>query len=319
MNSPININYQGIDTIGLISRYSGTMTMIKKLGLEVFTPKRKRYNKTFQKIEHELKKDIKIRYSSDKWIPTIEVIKLPRRGNNKSFLMVIVRNTPLLFDLATHHKRPKDTFCMILFTGLHQPSNHINNESIKIMSKLLKRKTFKLQRLDMAVDTNNKTPIDYSYKEVFKKRLKPFSMLGVIKPPNGATSLYINEIKHKSINRILYYDKYLKQTKTHRQNNIPKNWKRLEITLTFEVTQERAFNFSQYVESIKFQEDLTEIKEVFNKSKIREYSNLFLNYQLNSFLDNRFLNNKASKQRVNSLQAIELFNQSESQFKRIYA
>ena len=119
-------NYQGIDTIGLIARYAGATKLINKLNLELFTPKRERYNDTYKKIEYEIKKDTSTRYKVEQYRPIIEVVKLPSRGNNKNLLMAIIRNTPLLFDLATQHRRPKGTFCMVLITGLHQPTYNVN-------------------------------------------------------------------------------------------------------------------------------------------------------------------------------------------------
>ena len=309
---------QGIDTIGLIVRYTGATQLINSLGLELFTPKRERYNETYRKIEYEIKKDTTTRYKSDQFQPIIEVVKLPSRGNNKNLLMAIIRNTPLLFDLATQHKRPKGTYCIVLITGLHQPTYHINYKAMKIISTFLKRKTFKLYRLDIAIDTHDKATIDYKFKEVFKKRLKPFSKCGVFKPPNGATMLYIDEVEHERVGKITYYDKTNKQEGRKKQKNIPKGWKRLEVILTFEVTSKKSYNFFQYVESMLFRDDLETIDTIARKAHIKSYKTDFLNYQLNSFVDNRFLNNKESKEQSNSPEALERFKASKSIFKRAF-
>jgi len=143
----------------------------------------------------------------------------------------------------------------------------------------------------------------------------PFSKCGVIIPPNGATSLYINEVEGlERISRILYYDKYLKQTQHHKQRGINadlRNWKRLEVTLTFDVTKRENKGFTQYIESLNFIDDLYEVQAVATKAKIKSYDTDYLTYQLNSFIDNRFLNNRESKEQFNSVESLKRFKQSD--------
>jgi hypothetical protein len=261
-----------------------------------------------EKIEEQ--KETKKRLKSEAFKPSSEMVKLSK-GKSLSNYMIISRNTPLLFDHAEHHKKAKDTFCLITFAGLHQPSKKINSEAMKHISKVLKRKAFKLYSLDIAIDTKDYRSVTYSRKGAFKDNLNPYSKGGVI---SKGSSLYINEIDHESISRILYYDKYLKQTKHHKQGGINanlRNWKRLEITLTFDVTKRENKGFLHYIESINFIDDLYEFEAVAGLAGIRNYDNDFLIYQLNSLIDNRFMNNHESKEQFNSVEALERFKQSE--------
>ena len=130
--------------------------------------------------------------------------------------------------------------------------------------------------------------------------------------------LYIDEVKHERIAKITYYDKTNKQEGRKKQKNIPKGWKRLEVILTFDVTSKKSFNFFQYVESMLFKDDLETIDTIARKAHIKSYKTVFLNYQLNSFIDNRFMNNKESKEQSNSLKALERFKASKSMFKKVF-
>ena len=130
----------------------------------------------------------------------------------------------------------------------------------------------------------------------------------------GATSLYVNDLDHiEGINRILYYDKYLKE-KNYLKREISdnhNNWKRLEITLTFDVTTKKNKGFTQYIKSLKFVNDLCNIEEVIKKANIKQYENDYLLYQLNTIIDKRFLNNRESVKQFNSVQSLERFKSSD--------
>ena len=305
----------GIDTIRLTPIYSTLIKTIEKMGLKaVKASKNSPVSQTITKLLKDAKHDAKKRYTVEKFSPVVEVVKLTK-GKSVSNYMIIIRNTPLLFELATHHKKAKDTFCMVVFTGLHQPTKPIKSEAVKIMSKFLKRKTFKLYSLDVAVDSNDPKSISHKRKEAFKDDLMPFSKRGVIIPPNGATSLYINEVEGlERISRILYYDKYLKQTQHHKQRGINadlQNWKRLEVTLTFDVTKRENKGFTQYIEGFNFIDDLCELDEVSKKTGVKSYDTDYLIYQINSLVDNRFMNNHESKTQFNSVDALERFKSSD--------
>ena len=307
---------QGIDTTRQVAYYGTLKSMIEKIDLKATNVKRgSPVSGTVKRILKQVEEDDKIRYKADEFKPMVEVVKLAK-GREVSNYMIIIRNTPELFDIASYHKKAKDTFCMIIFTGLHQPSKKINSQAIKVMSKFLKKRTFKLCSIDIVIDTNDSELINYGRKEPFREGLMPYSKDGVILPPKGATSLYINKIEHSSIDRILYYDKYQKQAKHHKQgvDDDLKEWKRLEVTLSFDVLESHNKGFINYIEGLNFIDDLYEIDDVATKAGIKSYENDYLVYQLNSLLDNRFMNNRESKEQFNSVEALERF--SNSDFRR---
>ena len=216
-----------------------------------------------------------------------------------------------MVDVATHHKKAKDTFCLVLFAGLHQPTKKIGSEAMKIISKFLKRKAFTLYSLDLAIDTTDHRSITHNRKEAFRDNLMPYSKHGVI---CKGSSLYINNLDHPSISRVLYYDKYLKQLSQQKKEIIGNDlraWKRLEVTLTFDVTQKHNKGFINYIEGLNFVDDLHEVQEVAIKAKIKNYDNDYLVYQLNSLIDNRFMNNHESKEQFNSVDSLERFKHSD--------
>lgn len=308
-------NQIGIDTVYLTGHYNSTVKLLNNEGLRLTNAKRNTpINRTIKTMLEIFEKDNKRRYEKEKFNPVVEVAKTST-GNAIGNYVIIIRFIPLLFDIARHHKKSKGEFCLIVFTGLHQPTSKIQSESIKLFSKFSKRKTFKVYDYDIAIDhQTDAQPINYKRKESFKADLMPYSKHGVYKPPHGATTLYINKPQHPTMGKIIYYDKYLKQTKHHRQKGIDadlKNWKRLEITISFDVTKRENKGFSHYLESLNFINDLYDIDEVARLAKIKNYDTDYLIYQINSLLDNRFMNNHESKKQFNSVESLERFKQSD--------
>ena len=308
--STITHKQLGIDTIELIARYEVFKKMADTLGLTI-EPMPKRY-KLHEKIKKEVAKDTKSRRLVDEFTPIVEMIRLPKVGSkDKSLYISIVRNVPTLFDVAKHHKKAKGSFCRVVFAGLHQPTKKISSDAMKIISKFLKRKTFKLSSVDIAIDTTDHRSITEGRQEEFKANLMPYSKSG-INLEKG--SYYVNQVKHQSISRINYYDKYLKQLEQQKKTKIGKElkaWKRLEITLTFDVTKRENKGFIQHIESLNFYNTLHDIDEVASKANIKRYATDYLIYQINSLLDNRFMNNHESKEQFNSVESLERFNSSD--------
>lgn len=313
-------NSQGIDTIQLIAKYEVVKNMADRMGLTM-QPMAKGH-KLYKKLNRELEADNGTRLKVESFKPLIEIIRLPKvNPKDKSLYISIIRNTPTLFEVATKRKRSKDSFCLITFSGLHQPQKNINSEAMKIVSKFLKRKSFKLHRVDIAKDIKDPTPIDKEGLKGFKERFKPYSNGWVIHAKKNAktyhTSYYINNVKHRSINTILYYDKYNKSIQNKEKVSLYNcHWKRLEVVLKFDVTLKKSFNFKDYINSMDFLDDFSDLETMAKDAKIKKYSNDYLEYQITSFLDNRFMNNKQSKKQFNLNEALELFKQSESKLKR---
>jgi hypothetical protein len=309
VNNGFMYHNQGIDTIQLVAKYEMVIKLVERMGLHVVEPsKNSPVSETLNKVESVT--ESKKRLKKEQFQPKSQVVKLSK-GKSLSNYMMITQNTPYLFDIATHHKKAKDTYCLITFAGLHQPTKKISSEAMKIVSKFLKRKTFKLHSLDVAIDTADRQSISHERKGAFKDNLMPYSKRGVI---SKGSSLYINDLNHHSMSRVLYYDKYFKQTKHHKQEGISNdlsNWKRLEVTFKFDVTQKENRGFIHYIESLNFVDDLYEVQVVASKAKVQHYMNDYLAYQLNSILDNRFMNNDESKRQFNSVESLERFKQSE--------
>ncbi len=174
----ITHNNQGIDTIQLIAKYTTVKSMVERMGLTIVAPsKNTPITKEIEKLENI--KDTKKRLKQDSFRPITQIVKLSK-GKSLSNYMIITQNIPLLFDYATHHKKAKDTFCLITFAGLHQPTKQIESEAMKHISKVLKRKAFKLYSLDIAIDTTDHQNINYKRKGAFRDNLLPYSKQGVI-------------------------------------------------------------------------------------------------------------------------------------------
>jgi len=314
-------NQIGLDTVYLTGHYTTTVKMINKEGLRLTNAKRntpitKTINTMLKSFEHDHKR----RYNKEQFTPVVEVAHIINKKSKKnigktiSSYVVVIRFIPLLFDLATHHKKSKGEFCLIVFTGLHQPNSIIKSESMKVFSKFSKRKTFKVYDYDIAIDHQTDTaPIDYKRKEAFKSQLMPYSTNGVFKPPNGATTLFINKPNHPIISKMSLYDKFIKETKHHKKKLDKKfeHWKRLEFTIKFDVTNKNNKGFTHYLESLNFLNDLHDVDEVARLAKIKNYDTDYLIYQINSLLDNRFMNNHESKKQFNSVESLERFKQSD--------
>ncbi len=290
-------NSMGIDTIELIAHRDTAIKMTEAMGLKALK------NVKGTPIHDKVKK-------VEETEAKTEVFKLSNQRVLCNYMM-ITTHTPLLIDLAKQHKKAKDEFCLITFAGLHQPSSTIKSDTMKSISQFLKRKTFKLYSLDIAIDhQTDHHAINYGRKESFKWSLMPLSRQGVT--PKGS-SLYINNPNHPSISKILYYDKYHKERYYHKKaiDEGLEHWKRLEVTFTFDVTKKENKGFKNYMDGLNFVDDLYEIDEIATKAGIKSYDQDYLNYQINSLLDNRTMNNKASKAQFNSVESLERFKLSD--------
>jgi len=303
------LNSQGIDTIELLGVYATTIKNIQKKGFKVVNPSQNSpISDILKKVKKDILRDTKKRYKVKEFRPTVEVVKLT---NNKSVsnYMIIIRNTPLLFDYAIKKKKSKNTYCMVLFTGLHQPTKKIESEAMKIISQFLKIKTLKLCRIDIAKDLHDQRAINKDGLKSFIEQFKSITSRGITLYRG---SYYINHIEQFKNITINYYDKY-KKAKEHKEyiSKELSNWKRLEIRLTFDVINSKSLNFTEYIKSMDFLEDISNIKELTEKAGIKNYSSDYLIYQLNSLLDNRFMNNNKSRKQFNSIESLEHFKESE--------
>ena len=117
-NNFMTYNQMGIDTIELIAKYETVIKLIEKIGLTV--KEIDKNHKVYKKYLDEVKADSKKRLFSSEYPLSVEIVELPKvNPKDKGFYITIVKNIPTLFDIATHHKKAKDSFCLIIFAGLH--------------------------------------------------------------------------------------------------------------------------------------------------------------------------------------------------------
>lgn len=303
----IVFNKQGIDTVVQIANYKTLSNILEKEGLyKNSNIHNLPISPHLKSIANQLKYDLKKRYKKDNFKPIIEYVKIAK-GKGLSNYMIIVRNIPILFDYASEQKKAKDTFCMIIFSGLHQPTKTISNKAIKFISKMLKRKAFKVHSIDVATDFIKKETINYKAKEPFRKRLKKYNNNSYI---IKGSSLYCNKVNDKNISKILLYDKFKKQS-IHQKQSINKNlsnWKRLEV----EIRPSKKSNFIDFINSDDFKKDsLGVYTDISKLLKVSGFDTSYLSYQLNSLIDNRVMNNTQSKIQFNSKESLERFNKSD--------
>lgn len=300
-------NHQGIDTITQIANYKTLSNIVIKEGLKLKKDiKHLPINSYLKSIINQLKTDTKKRYKKDDFKPIVEYVKIAK-GKGLSTYMIVVRNTPLLFDYATTNKKAKSNYCHIIFAGLHQPTKHISSDSIKFISKILRRKAFKLHSMDIAIDYLDNQEISHKQKRQFKMNLNTLENNSAISKGN---SLYCNSVNDKNVSKILIYDKFKKQSIYQKQplDKSLKCWKRLEI----EIHPSSKSNFIDFINSNDFYYDSLYIcNKISKKLKVSGFKNDYLEYQLNSFIDNRTMNNKVSKVQFNSKESLERFCQSD--------
>lgn len=304
----IIFNNRGIDTISQIANYKTVLNILEKNNITLednikHTP----ISPYIGKIQDQINYDNKTRYKTDTYKPIIKYCKISK-GIGLSNYLIIIQNIPALFDYATQKKKAKDFYCMLIHTGLHQPTKTISNESIKAVSTMLKRKSFKVYDMDISFDFIEHKSIDYKRKDEVKKALKSDTDISSYIVTGG--SLYCNSMKHQTVKKILIYDKYIKQKIYHKQlihENL-NGWKRLEIKI--KPTDLKA-DFKSFIRSEDFTNSLSIYDLIADKLNICEMDNTYLNYQISSILDNRILNNKKSKTQYNSKENLTRFKMSD--------
>jgi len=298
-------NNQGIDTISQIANYKTLSNVIYKEGFKFKSgAKNLPINPYLKSIENQLKRDPKNRYKKDEHKPIIEYVKLAKAKGLSNY-MLVVRNIPLLLDYAIENKKGKGHYCLVIFSGLHQPTKQVTSEAFKFTSRMLKRKTHKLHDIAFSKDYQDKLEVNYGRKTSFKEQLKVYGKDCI----STGSSLYCNNIYNKSISKVLMYDKYKKQTTYHKQEIeiMAKDWKRLEMT----VKPSKKMNFIEFINSGEFIDALETFDRMAEDLGAPQTEKSYLEYQVNSIIDNRFMNNNESKKQFNSVASIERFKTSD--------
>ena len=128
---------------------------------------------------------------------------------------------------ARHIKKKKGAYREIIFTGLHQPTKHIDKEHLEASYRVISRFIDKCvnSTIDIALDGLHSPQID-------KKTLDSFMCMyfnSTKDTKQYKNSYYINNILSPissifSFKRLIIYDKFFK-------NGTYDKWKRLEITV----------------------------------------------------------------------------------------
>jgi hypothetical protein len=299
--SGLTINEKGVDSMSYIIREVASLKWLKSLGYEAledyqntavsqYVDKRLAYEKTTQKG-----------YTQTGYEPIATVLKLISERGLSSYI-ILYKNINETIKEATKQRKSKDTFALLEIHGLDQPSKNITVNTMKMLSKIIKRKAFKLHSYDLAQDILKHGKVNQKTKESFKKIF--FSDKCI----NEKNTVYINKTNIPNIGAIKYYDKYIKESQNQEIDEDLKEWKRLEVTVV--IPRDKRKCAFDYFHSVDFQEDLAKVNEVSKKLNI-ETENNYLNYQLNTLCDTRGLNNKPLETQFNSVEELEKFKNKE--------
>lgn len=309
---PFNIddiinNQQGFDSILLSGTTKGVKAFIQKLGLQkvvntMGTPAQSIVNGILEEVDKDTTTRLTLKTPLN---PTIETFKLSHTGRLHSF-MTIESHTPKSMELDTKMKKPRGTYSIISFHGLHQPTVKMDTEAIKHLNEFLNWGRFKIHSYDMATDVKESTPINKERKEELKSTLKAYSERGKPSYKNNHSSFYINDLKQdnqeSNVSRVLNYEKDTK----HGLGKL--GWQRVEVSISL---KDKRPSFKEYIDSPMFINDLLEVNEIVGLINDKGFNYDYLEYQLNSFIDKRVMNNKESHKRFNSVEALERFKNSD--------
>jgi len=302
-------NQQGIDSISFMARHGMVIKLFERLGFRATRASNTPVTKQIKALSERATHSDKRRYDTGE--PASREVFKTTKGSSLSSYVIVERYTAPTMDYDAHHAKAKGTYCLVHFMGLHQPTKRLHSDVIGVVADIMKRKRFKLYSYDLATDIRDPREITSQRKEAFKYDLNPISKYGVI---STGSSLYINNPQGvERVSRILFYDKYHKQTRGQKQSlslNLMA-WRRGEITITFDLCKkENRMSGAEYFKSLSFINDLSVINDIMGRMNPNGWGKGYLNYQINSLLDKRVMNNTESKKRFNSIEALRRFETS---------
>lgn len=219
----------GVDTI----RFTVTLTALKKelskLNLEY-------ENQVSLSLLNKFKKEVfKANNQVKKEDFDLEVIKISK---DKSLLgyMLIKKNFKSIY-LSKKQKRAKDHKREIIFTGLNQPTKKHYQEHLKVSYEVVKHfvARFKVDTIDLSLDGLNGTIIaeqtKYLLNDVFKDYINHRSNTQI-----KESSYYLNNPINPTnprfnFDKIIVYDKFIKESRFKKLSSDFKYWKRFEVTI----------------------------------------------------------------------------------------
>lgn len=219
----------GVDTIRFIATLTALKKELKKLNLEyenqVSISLINRFKKEVLKANNQVKKE-----DFD-----LEVVKISK---DKSLLgyMLIKKNYKSI-SLSKKQKRAKDHKREIIFTGLNQPTKKHYQEHLKASYEVIKHfvSRFKVDTIDLSVDGLNSKIIDeqrkYLLNDVFADYINHKSNVQI-----KESSYYLNNPINPNnprfnFEKILVYDKFIKEGGLKKLSLDYRYWKRLEVTI----------------------------------------------------------------------------------------
>lgn len=158
-------------------------------------------------------------------------INFKRCGKSLTNTLIMIENSPDLNELCRKRKKAYGSYVMIVFAGLYQPSRELLPTTLRVLRAFLKR--FNAWWVDIAKDI--KADDESLRKDKFKEALGNISKDALIVQcgdrANGIT-LYANNCIG-SIEKVLIYDKFSKETKYHKQALLEplRKWRRIEMRI----------------------------------------------------------------------------------------
>jgi hypothetical protein len=203
----IIINNKGVDSIGYIIRGENGLKWLKSLGymeLEDYnhTPLKDAIDKRLKRESSKASKQNS--YQKEDFKPFAKALKYNSEKGLSSYI-VLYGNTQETLKKATRQKKSKDTFMLMEIHGLHQPTKDISVNTMKMLSKIIKRKAFKIHSYDLAGDGLKHGDINAKMKDKVKTIFD--------------TPKCINEPNIPNIAGVKYYDKYKYLPKSNFKEN----------------------------------------------------------------------------------------------------
>lgn len=159
----------------------------------------------------------------------VRYINFERGNKSLSNTMIVIENSVELNNLCKERKKRYGTYVKVVFAGLFQPTRAIKPLTMKVLKTFLSK--YNIWDMDLAVDILSKDKS--SDKRKFKNAVKGISS-DDSKIYTQYSTTYANSCVGK-VEKVLIYDKYIKESIYHKQRlcKALKNWKRIELRVRF--------------------------------------------------------------------------------------
>lgn len=165
--------------------------------------------------------------------------------------MIVIENSKELNNLCKKRKKRYGTYVKVVFAGLYQPTRAIKPLTMKVLKTFLSK--YNIWDMDLAVDILSKDKS--SDKSKFKNAVKGISN-NDSKICTQYSTTYANSCVGK-VEKVLIYDKYIKESIYHKQRlcKALENWKRIELRVRFrkrfsKITKEEILHYKDMLDDI---------------------------------------------------------------------